>query len=232
MARKLPIKPGRPIWAWFCVSLLLLGISRQGLAAGLKSPQTQSGYVAHLLVNEVPFPGERGYVSESDTKAAMLSIVWVLNSRIAHVPSGYRQRELAATVTTSIIDVITVGGVHGQCDGFYRDSQWRFTMVSRVTKRLDNLTRIANTGKPGRFARLFGYGQGLADAYFVGGINEADRYAQLKRVRGIPVTGRAYSWMQDRDYYHPGGDFVKIPDANQGSLGGNRFSTLKKRNAK
>jgi hypothetical protein len=31
--------------------------------------------VALLLINEVPFPGERGYLSEEDTKAAMLAVL-------------------------------------------------------------------------------------------------------------------------------------------------------------
>jgi hypothetical protein len=44
----------------------------------------------------------------------------------------------------------------------------------------------------------------------------------------MPVTGRAYSWMTDRGCYNPGGNFVRIPDAEQGSLGGNRFFTLRK----
>ena len=198
-------------------------------AVEIKSPTTREGYLAHLLINEVPFPGEKGWVSEKDTKAAMLSILWVLHSRIAYVPAGYAQKELAAVKTTDIIDVITAGGVHGQCDGFYRNSSGRPAMVSRVSKRMDNLLKIANTGKPGRFARLFEYGQGLADAYFRGGIKEADQFAGLSSVGRIQVTGRAYSWMTDRDYYHPGGDFVKIPDVDGGSLGGNRFSTLKER---
>ena len=190
---------------------------------------TKSGYVARLLINEVPFPGESGWVSESDTKGAMLSILHVLDSRIQHVPEGYRQTELATVKTTDIIDVITAGGVRGQCDGFYRDKSGNFTMVARVPKRLTYLTNIAGKGKPGKFARLLDYGQSLADSYFKGGIREADRFANLSHVGNIKVTGRAYSWMADRDYYHPGGDYVKIPDADQGSLGGNRFSTLKKR---
>jgi hypothetical protein len=159
----------------------------------------------------------------------MLSILWVLHSRIEYIPQGYRQSELAATTTKDIIDVITVGGVHGQCEGFYRDKSGKPVMVSRVHKRIDNLLRIANTGTPGRFARLMNYAQGLADAYFVNGIKEADKFANIHKVGGVPVTGRAYSWMTDRSFYHPGGDFIKIPDSQKGSLGGNRFSTLKKR---
>jgi hypothetical protein len=59
-------------------------------------------------------------------------------------------------------------------------------------------------------------------------IEEADRFATLYLVQQIAVTGRAYSWMTDKDYYRPGGNFVTIPDAEDGSLGGNRFFTLRK----
>ena len=38
----------------------------------LKPAHTESGYIARLLINETPFPGERGWVSETDTRAAML----------------------------------------------------------------------------------------------------------------------------------------------------------------
>ena len=102
-------------------------------------------------------------------------------------------------------------------------------MVSRVPKRLAYLSKIAGDGKPGKFARLLSYGQGLADAYFNGGIPEVDKFAGLTTVGKTEVTGRAYSWMTDRNYYHPGGDYIKIPDSSEGSLGGNRFSTLRKR---
>ena len=158
----------------------------------------------------------------------MLSILHVLDSRIHHVPTGYRRSQIAATSSKDIIDVITVGGEKGQCDGFYRDASGQFKAVPRVHKRVDYLTKIANDGKPGRFARLLNYGQGLAASYMQGGLKEADRFASLHSVDQVPVTGRAYSWMTDRDYYNPGGNFVKIPNANEGSLGGNRFFTLKK----
>ena len=56
----------------------------------------------------------------------------------------------------------------------------------------------------------------------------ADRFAGLTVVNQVGVTGRAYSWMTGQDYYSPGGNFVKIPDSQQGLLGGNRFFTLRK----
>lgn len=195
----------------------------------LRPALTTDGYVARLLINETPFPGERGFVSTQDTKAAMLAILWVLESRLKHIPMGYTQEQIAAIRADDIIDVITAGGEKGQCDGFYRDAKGRPVTVPRVEQRLNYLLKIANSGdKPGRFAELLNYAQDLAATYVKDGVKEADRFAGLRRVGSSEVTGRAYSWMTDKDYYHPGGNFVSIPDDQSGSLGGNRFFTLKK----
>jgi hypothetical protein len=194
----------------------------------LEPADSVSGYVARLLINETPFPGERGWVSEEDTRAAMLSILWVLHNRIHSIPSGYRQEQIAAVRAGDIIDVITAGGEKGQCDGFYRDRSGEFIAVPRVHERIDNLVRLASKGAPGRFARLINYAQGLASAYVQTGIDSADRFADLRRVGKVDVTGRAYAWMADRDYYSPGGNFVKIPDDEDGALGANRFFTLRR----
>lgn len=195
---------------------------------GLKPAASREGYLARLLLNESPFPGERGWTSEADTKACMLQILHVLDARLNHIPEGYTQSQIAAVKTRDIIDVITVGGVRGQCDGFYKDKNGQFTAVPRVEERLKYLLNIANDGPPGKFARLMEYGQGLATAYINGGIVEADKFATLSLVRNTPVTGRAYSWMTDKDIYNPGGNFIRIPDQKSGSLGGNRFFTLEK----
>ncbi len=197
--------------------------------ATIKPADSVPGYIARIMINEIPFPGEHGYVSEQDSKNAMLSILWVLHSRIENIPSGYKQKQIAATRTEDIIDIITVGGKRGQCDGFYRNQKGEFVTVARVEKRLANLLNIANSGsEPGRFANLLNYVQTLATLYVDKGIKETDRYAKLNRIGKVPVTGRAYSWMTDMDCYHPGGNFVSIPDQDNGSLGGNRFFTLRK----
>jgi len=195
----------------------------------LKPATTPSGYLARLLINESPFPGERGWTSEADSKACMLQILYVLNSRLVHIPPGYTQSQIASITTGDIIDVITVGGEKGQCDGFYRDASGQFTTVPRIEKRIKYLMGIASEGAPGKFARLIQYAQGLADAYFHGGISEVDQFAALSMVHTTPVTGRAYSWMTDKDLYSPGGRFIRIPDQQSGSLGGNRFFTLQKK---
>ncbi|NCC94553.1 MAG: hypothetical protein EOM10_14975 [Opitutae bacterium] len=194
--------------------------------AQLEPGTAPAGYLARLLINETPFPGERGYVGEQDTKAAMLSVLWVLHSRIHFIPTGYTQQEIASVRTQSILDVIMAPN---QCEGFHRDAAGQPAFEPRVKARVENLLRIANGGgKPGRFAGLLHFAQGLANAYLAGGIPGADRFAQLEEIDRIPVTGRAYSWMTGQDVYHPGGNFVTIPDARQGLLGGNRFFTLRK----
>lgn len=182
-----------------------------------------------MLINEGLFPGENGYVSEQNTQAAMLSILWVLNSRIHHIPPGYKQVWVAGVASSNVIDVIVGTGEKRQCEGFYRDSAGRFVSDARVRQRIDYLLKIVNSGdRPGRFANLLNYAQGLARAYVKGGMEGADRFAGLHRVGSIQVTGRAYSWRTDRDYFKPGGSFISIPDQDDGSLGGNRFFTLRK----
>lgn len=196
--------------------------------AELQPPASERGYLARLLINETPFPGENGYVSVENTRAAMLQILWVVHGRIHHIPDGYRQEHIASVKTQDIFDIITAGGEKGQCDGFYRDAKGTLAAVPRIEERIRYLLNIANSGSgPGKFAGLMTYAQGLADAYLKGGINEADRFAGVDRIGPVRVTGRAYSWMTDRDIYSPGGNFMKIPNSLDGSLGGNRFFTLK-----
>ena len=159
----------------------------------------------------------------------MLEILWVLHARIHLIPNGYRQTQVAGVQSKNIIDVITGTGGRRQCEGFYRDASGRFVTAPRVQERIDNLLSIANGGSgPGRFATMLNYAQGLARAYVKEGIAGADRYAGLKQVGPVSVTGHAYSWMTDLDTFHPGGNFVTIPDTDDGSLGGNRFFTLRK----
>jgi len=215
-------------WVIFS-GFLCLSTAAAPAGVELPPPAEPAGYIARLLINEVPFPGERGYVSEADTRAAMLAVLWVVESRLKHVPGGYTQPEVASVNAQNAIEVITAGGEKGQCDGFYRDGSGRPVFSPRVGERIDNLVRIAGQGEPGRFARLLTYGRDLAAAYVRGGIAEADRFAGLRRIGAVPVTGRGYAWMSDRDYYDPGGRFVRIPNADHGVLGGNRFFTLESR---
>ena len=211
---------------WLALAVLGAGVARAGAFAALAGADTKAGYLARLLINETPFPGERGYVSEEDTESAMRSVLYVLHSRIKDIPAGYKQEEIAAVRTGDILDLITA---RNQCEGFFRDAAGKPAMAPRVGERIDYLMKIANGGKaPGRFARLINYAQSLATAYFATGPQGSDLFADLAVVGGVPVTGHAYSWMTGQDMYHPGGNFVRIPEAQHGLLGGNRFFTLRK----
>lgn len=212
--------------AWLAVAVLGAGGARAGDFASLAGADTKAGYLARLLINETPFPGERGYVSEEDTESAMREVLFVLHSRIKDIPAGYKQEEIAAVRTGDILDIVTA---RNQCEGFSRDAAGNRTMAPRVGERINYLMKIANSGKaPGRFARLINYAQSLATAYFATGPQGQDLFANLSVVGGVPVTGRAYSWMTGQDMYHPGGNFVRIPESQHGLLGGNRFFTLRK----
>lgn len=204
----------------------LAGAVRAADFAVIEPPEAASGYLARLLINENPFPGERGYTSVVDSKAGMLQVLWVLHGRMHYIPAGYSQTQIASVRSKDVLDVITA---KNQCEGFFRDARGQPAFAPRVEARVSYLKKIANSGgQPGKFAELLNYGQGLAQAYLGGGLEEADRFAGLSVVNRMPVTGHAYSWMTDLDCYHPGGNFVAIPDEQGGAPGGNRFYTLRK----
>ncbi len=210
--------------------LLLSTLPTRAAPDSLLLPATDpSGYLARLLINESAFPGERGYVSEADSQAAMRALLLVVDARIHRIPQGYTREEIADTASPELLDVITAGGRRGQVEGFFLDRSGRPAMAPRVTARLANLVRIATRGEPERFARLLTYAQTLAAGYLAGVTPEPDLYAKITSIPPKQVTGHAYGWMTDQDYYHPGGDFVRIPDRLGGRLGGNRFYTLEKR---
>lgn len=189
---------------------------------------TTAGYVGRLLINEVAFPGEWGYISVEDTKASLEQMLLVLDGRLRHVPPPYIQRHVAAITTDNIIDIITVGGVRGQFDGFFRDDNGRPAAVPRVEERINNLVRIANQGQPGRFFLLLTHATDLAANYVRDFTTPADRHARVVMVQGIPATGRSFGWMTNKERFHPGGNFLRIEDHDLGYLSGNRFFTLRR----
>lgn len=193
----------------------------------LPSPQTPQGFIARLLINEVPFPGEMGYVNEDNSKLAMRQILAVIVNRTYNIPNNYTQRQIAATSSDNIIKIITAGGERGQIDGFYIDAQGQLATVPRVEKRIQYLLSISNKGKPGRFANLINYANQIV-AEFLKANNAKDIFKLLTKIGNTHVTGYGYSWMTDTGTYHPGGTFVKIPNNLRGSIGHNRFFTLKK----
>ena len=226
--RRISISAVERVWLALLVAGSLI-LPRAALAeVTLPAMRSADGYVCRLLINEVPFPGERGYTSEADTMLAMEGLLRVLDARLKHIPPGYTQQQIAAVRSGNIIDVITAGGVKGQFDGFYRDASGTPLMVPRITKRIDNLVEIAGRGQPGKFARLLEHAAALARGYTSGALSCRDPHKDVRAVDGVSATGRAYAWMTDEPQYNPGGNFLRIPDNQEGSLGGNRFFTLRK----
>ena len=212
----------------FCFALvLLLSAFNVFAAVKLPSPTTKEGFITLLLINEVPFPGEKSYKSEKNSKLAMLSILLVLDNRLQHIPPGYTQKHIATVRTRNIINIIAAGGKRGQIDGFYIDSNGKPATVPRVTRRVNNLLNIAEKGKPGTFAALLNYAAEISKSY-LRGKSIGDMYVNLTFIHPHKVTGRAYSWMTDHLSFNPGGNYISIPDKENGSIGGNRFFTLKK----
>lgn len=194
----------------------------------LDSPDTEAGYLAYLLINENPFPGEKGYQSINDSKTGMVQVLWVLNDRLRIIPKGYTQFQVANTKTDSIVGIITA---KNQCEGFYLDANGKQAFANRVQARINYLLKIANSGsKPGKFAELLNFAKDLSKTYVsFTKIFDPNIFQNIFLINKTKVTGRSYSWMTDKDYYHPGGTFVAIPDSLGGSQGGNRFFTLKQK---
>ena len=214
----------------FVITFTIIILTSFSIFAKVTPPNlsTRDGYIALLLINEVPFPGEGRYKSMEETKLAMVSILAVLDNRLKKIPSGYTQKQIATIIASDIIDVITAGGERGQVDGFYHNSQGKKSTVPRVMLRVNYLTNNANKGKPGKFAELLNFA-GKVSKEYVNGKSVKDIFAELTFISPHNVTGSAYSWMTDSSGFHPRGSYILIPDIKKGSQGGNRFFTLKKK---
>lgn len=196
--------------------------------ASLPPADTQEGYLAYLLINENPFPGEAGYVSEDETKQGMAQILWVVNNRLNSVPQGYTEFQIANTNSRTVIGIISA---KDQCEGFFLNDEGEPDMANRIKERANYLLEIANSGGvPGKFSNLINYAVMISKNYIINvDISAPNFYASIYKIGSINVTGDGYSWMTDVNHYSPGGDYVFIPNNLNGAVGGNRFFTLKKR---
>lgn len=186
-----------------------------------------SRYLAALLINEVPFPGEPRFKNAEDTRAAMQAILWVIECRRAQVPQGYTRHQVAATASTNLIDLITAVN---QMQGFYKTAQERHTFDARVGERIAYLELLAKRRNTPTITELLAYARELAEAYAVALALPFEK--PFHSLSNLPpetpsVTGSPYGWMTDAPEFHPGGNFVRIPDECGGTLGGNRFYTLR-----
>ena len=183
-------------------------------------------YLAALLINEVPFPGEPAFKNAADSKAAMEAIVWTIHSRRAPLPTGYTRRQVAATPSTNLIDILTAAN---QMEGFFKTDDDRHAFAPRVKERVDYLNLLGQRDDTPTITELLDYAYAIAHGYVEGNaLPFADPFAGLTHLSPDDVTGSPYGWMTDDPAFHPGGNFIRIPDDFGGSLGGNRFFTLRK----
>ena len=183
-------------------------------------------YLAALLINEVPFPGEPAFKNADDSKDAMRAILWTLHNRRAAPPPGYTRWHIAATPSDNLVDVITA---FNQMDGFYVARNNRHTYAPRVGERIGYLRRLAQRDDTPTISTLLEFAETAALNYAQEKpLPFPDPFAKLTMIDEVEVTGSAYGWMMDDLQFHPGGNYVRIPDEHGGGLGGNRFFTLRK----
>jgi len=183
-------------------------------------------YLAALLINEVPFPGEPAFKNAADSKAAMEAILWTIHSRRAALPTGYTRRQVAATPSTNLVDILTAAN---QMEGFFKTDDDRHTFAPRVKERVDYLNLLGQRDDTPTITELLGYARTAAHDYVLGNaLPFPNPFASLTNLPPDEVTGSPYGWMTDDPVFHPGGNFIRIPDNAGGSLGGNRFFTLRK----
>jgi len=187
---------------------------------------TVPDYLAALLINEVPFPGEPAFKSADDSKDAMRAILWTLHNRRSAPPPGYTRWKISATHSDNLVDVITA---FNQMEGFFLDNNKRPAFAPRVGERITYLRRLAQRDNTPTISILLDFATTAAKQYADGKpLPFPDPFAGLKMIDDVEVTGSAYGWMTDDLQFHPGGNYVRIPDESGGGLGGNRFFTLRK----
>jgi hypothetical protein len=123
------------VMSWItAIWLGLAGLCSAGAFVKIPPASTARGYLARLLLNENPFPGERGFVSVEDSKAGMRQVLWVLHGRMHCVPAGYTQSQICSSRSKDILEVITA---KRQCEGFFMNENGKPAMAPRVEKRLN-----------------------------------------------------------------------------------------------
>ena len=118
-----------------------------------------------------------------------------------------------------------------QMEGFFKDDGDRHTFAPRVAERMDYLRRLALRDNTPTISNLLAFAEAAALDYAEGKpLSFPDPFAALTNLPpdSVEVTGMAYGWMTDDPVFHPGGNYVRIPDEFGGALGGNRFYTLRK----
>jgi hypothetical protein len=198
--------------------LLILGLvfvlSSQLRADNVTLPDvnTDAGLLARLFIAECRNPGYKDYDKAVAAKA-MRAMHATVDNRLHNKPEKF-----GAPNAKSYADIV---GAAGQFAGFSQDDKGKIVIAANVQKRIDEVMKIANTGKPGKYAEFVQLAIDSAKA------KVDDPFKGITKVGGVPTIGGSYGW-RTATAAGPGGDFVAIGDDQGGALAGNRFYTLKK----
>jgi len=207
---------------WVLAAALLGGPGRaagqDGKPLALPDLQTDEGAIAHLLLSESLTPFSKDYDADQVVRG-MKAIRAILDNRLNHVPQKYAAKDVDADGAKTARDVIGKGKFQG-----FSQTGGKIAVSDGVRKRIDDILKQANTGKPGKFYKH------VQAALEVAKSPADDPFKDLKMVGTVAVTGRVYGMYQAAAGGDLGGDFVYIGKDAGGLLGGNKFYTLKKRN--
>jgi hypothetical protein len=149
-------------------------------------------YLAALLINEVPFPGEPAFKSADDSKAAMRAILWTIQCRRAEIPEGYTRQQIAATSSTNLVDIITA---FNQMDGFFKTRTDRHTFAPRVAERITYLRLLGQRDDTPTISELLDFAHSNALHYAAGNpLLHPNPFVALTNLPpdAIEVTGSPY----------------------------------------
>jgi hypothetical protein len=134
---------------------------------GASLSSIEGDIVMSLLINEVPFKGDKQYVSLANSEAAMLAIAWELYNRLNTVPPGYTQHQIANVNVSgpgTIQAYTKIITAPGQFQNFSTvDSKGNWVIASSVANKIQSIVALANLGSPGDIAAEVNYAITLAN---------------------------------------------------------------------
>jgi hypothetical protein len=172
---------------------------------------TDAGLLVRLFNAECKNPGYKAY-NVDDAKKSMKAMKAVVYNRLKNNPALF-----GAPGATSYVDIV---GAPDQFAGFTKRNG-KIAISGAVQKRIDDVIRNANTGRPGKFATF------VQSAIDIAKADVEDPFKEIKKIRDIELVGGTFGW-RAAGAADPGGQLVPIPSEKGGVIAGNKFYTLKK----
>ena len=180
---------------------------------------TDTGLLAHVLMAEA-----RGPASPLYNRGASVRSMWAMRAAYLNRYLYLRSGGPAYTFGTGSANISDIILAPGQTAGFGRDSNGQIVVNQDILDEINYTLRIANTGPPGRYA------QHVQDVLTVA--IRATSFTSLNypigntgSIGGTQVMPSVYGF-RTQGSTPPGGNFIAIPEAAGGVIGGQQFYTL------